>query len=204
MSVRGAGLARHSLPGPQPRSSAAQQSPRRRRVFLAPAPAPQRPLPAPPQPSRPEREGAARCAGSPLPARSPRGSRAPRDRRRSRTAEAPGRRGRAAAPTCGLRPAPAPNVRARRSGETGRRGAHGRPVRERDAAPPHRCAHLTPREPGFYGSLAFMAGQDRAAEGSRSPVLGSTHACGPAPADADLRTRICRYQDPLGVKTARQ
>lgn len=71
------------------------------------------------------------------------------------------------------------------------------------------CGSVTPHHPTKArilprASLAFMAGQGRVAEGSQSPVLGSTHACGPAPADADLRTRICSYQDPLGVKTARR
>lgn len=120
MSVRGAGLARHSRPGPQPRSSAAQQPPRRRRVFLAPAPAPQRPLPRRRSPVRP-RGGRRALRWEPLPARSPRGSRASQSSQARPKCRGPGR-GRAAMPTYRLRPAPAPNVRARRSGETGRRG----------------------------------------------------------------------------------
>lgn len=95
---RGPAWPRDSLPGPQPRSSQPQQSPRRR-VFLAPAPCSAAPPPRAAAESRRKREGAPRAPhGRPLPARSRRGSGEPPALRgaaeppRPREGEGPGRR----------------------------------------------------------------------------------------------------------------
>lgn len=162
---------------PQLRSPAAAAPPP---GIFSPRPCSTAPPPAPPQPGPSERRARA-LRREPLPARSPRGSRAPRSRRRSRTAEAPGGGG----PQCRLAVSAPPLPPTSGPGVLGKPAGGGRMGDQCGSVTPH---HPTNARTLPRASLAFLAGQGPVAEGSRSPVLGSTHACGPAPADADLRT----------------